>query len=207
MITQGESQNGCFIAIEGIDGAGKTTLAHILSATLKQMGYSILNCGRSYFDSTHTLLDMARQSKHAVPYTIAMAYALDYFMQMDMVIKPALANGEIVLSDRYIFSSIAYNTAFGLEKSWSLTVYRASLLPHKTFFLEIDPNLAVTRQEDDDPLARGFSQDKLEFQHVVRNNYLSLNEQFNFEILDATQQPEFLANKVLHLLQLESLIK
>ena len=185
---------GIFVAIEGIDGAGKTSLVQEVAALLDCEKSNIVICGGGYFETTKEVLRHVREKETASSYTMGLVYALDYFMQMEFLIMPALYEGKVVLSDRYIFSSFAYNLAYGLDIDWNKTIYRNSLKPDLVFFLDTPPSLALERRRDSDPIAWGFDKKFEDFQLDVRKFFLDFSKYF---LILQPAPLHFLAQRVL----------
>ena len=179
-----DNVRGLFVAFEGIDGSGKTSMVHYVRDKLSEKNISVVVCGGGYYNVTKEVLNYVRSQPSASPYTLGLAYAMDYFLQMETLILPAVQAGSVVLSDRYIFSSLAYNAAYGLDDEWNSIVYRNSLEPHITFLLDISPSLALQRREDLDPIATHFGKDFIQFQSKVRNNFLKLSKHFSFTVIE-----------------------
>lgn len=139
---------GIFITVEGIDGCGKTTQVQMLCDTLKARGYNVFRtrepggCKLSE-QLRETLLDP--KNADMTPVTEALLYAAARTQHVETVILPELNNNKIVVSDRYIDSSVAYQGyARGLGKDFvlGLNAYALSLCtPHITIFLDCDVEL------------------------------------------------------------------
>jgi dTMP kinase len=175
---QGRGQGGLFIAFEGGEGAGKSTQAHKLARALTARGYDVVvtfepgatTVGR---EIRQVLLDTG--NTQLSPRAEAMLYAADRAQHVAEVIRPALERGAIVITDRYIDSSLAYQGA-GRELE-ATEVRRLSqwasdgLTPDLTVLLDVDP--AVGLQRTTGPGDR-LEAEALEFHHRVRASFLEL---------------------------------
>lgn len=144
---QGLSQ-GLLIVFEGLDGAGKTTQIRFLAARLRQEGYDVV-CLKEPTDGVwgQKLRQLARQGRQG----LAPATELEWFLQdrredVEQNICPALARGQIVLLDRYYFSTMAYQGALGCD----LEVIRQrneafAPPPHLLLLLDISPHQGLQR--------------------------------------------------------------
>lgn len=142
---------GLFIAFEGGDGSGKTT-------QLKRLGGALTNLGapvRTTFEPGGTELgqELRRLLMHGPddidPHTEALLYAADRAYHVNTVVKPALAAGTTVLTDRYIDSSAAYQglgRGLGVEDIRGLSLWGAAgLLPDAVIVLDTDPQVGLGR--------------------------------------------------------------
>ena len=113
-------KKGFFICIEGLDGCGKTTQARLLVKKLRQMGFDAVytaepSCGKiGLFIKKYCL----HGEKRVSVVVEALLFAADRFEHIENEILPALDKGKIVVSDRYIYSSLAYQGAAGLDLKW-----------------------------------------------------------------------------------------
>jgi len=201
---------GAFIVFEGGEGSGKSTqiarLAHFLSAqeftvvtTREPGGTAVGQLIRN------VLLDPA--TGDLSPRTEALLYAADRAEHVHAVITPALSAGSVVLSDRYVDSSLAYQGAgrqlkvddVALLSSWATQ----SLVPDLTIVLDIDPRIGLSRFEGADRL-EALS---LGFHDRVRQGFLDLagREPSRYLVVDATQSADAIeadiSTRVLHVLQ------
>lgn len=159
---------GRFIVIEGIDGAGKTTQANLLGQALATAGVR-MQLTREPSDGTiGTLIrGILAGDGHVDEQTLALLYAAD---RLDHVTRPgdgivaALADGIVVISDRYCLSSFAYH-AHVASSDWIEAINAAALraaLPDLTVFLEVSPEVAFLR-------LRGRShRDRYEHNEMIR---------------------------------------
>jgi dTMP kinase len=154
---------GRLITIEGIDGAGKTTLAAALAAALRDRGIAVTLLrepgGVAAAERIRTLVqDPALQVGARAE---ALLYAAARAQLVEEALAPALARGEWVLLDRFVDSSLAYQgagRALGIEAVRAINAFATGdLVPDRTLLLRIDPALGRTRQGD-----RGEEPDRLE---------------------------------------------
>jgi dTMP kinase len=168
---------GCFIALEGGEGAGKSTQAQRLRAWLEEQGYAVL--------LTHEPGDTAigRQLRRIVldpesgpmsDRTETLLYAADKAEHVDQVVAPALARGAVVVTDRYVDSTLAYQAAGrDLDDADVEAIARwatADLRPHLTVLLDLDPAAGLTRFSGRDRIEA----ESLEFHERVRAMFLRL---------------------------------
>lgn len=172
---------GVFIAFEGGDGAGKSTQAARLAAALESRGYTVLRTrepgGTPVGEKLRSLvLDHGNGEIDA--HTEALIFAASRAAHATQVIRPALSRGEIVLTDRYIDSSVAYQGAgrnLGLEAVRSLNEWATSgLQPHLTVLLDVDPQLGRRRRTAGQAAEDRLESEADEFHTRIREAFLSL---------------------------------
>ena len=116
--------DGLFITLEGIDGVGKTTQARLLVEYLLQQGYDVVHTfepgGTSLGQAIRKLL-LDPENHQLEPVTEILLYAADRAQHVAEVIRPALAEGKVVVCERYIDSSVAYQ-GYGLDLSVDMIV-------------------------------------------------------------------------------------
>lgn len=142
---------GKLIALEGIDGCGKTTLAHSLGAALERAGYSVLVTkqpgGTEFGKRVRTLID--ETGGKIFPLAQYLLFAADRVEHIERVVKPALAAGTIVISDRLTDSSIAYQCyGYGVDREIVESINRwtmGGIAPDCTLYVRIDPAVAAAR--------------------------------------------------------------
>lgn len=188
---------GFFIALEGSDGSGKTTILNGIKAHFAQEGIPVLYTrepgGTPIAEKIRAiLLDPAHQEMD--PMTEALLYAASRAQHVREVILPALAEGKILLSDRFVLSSLVYQgiaRGVGLEKVAAINAYATGgLMPDLTLFLDVDP-LTVLRRK-----ASLVQQDRLEkagdafFQNVYNGYQQAIRTMNNVVVVDASKSPE-----------------
>ncbi len=192
---------GLFVALEGGEGTGKSTQARLLGAHLTHRGHEVL--------VTHEpggtppglairsiLLDPA--TGHLAPRAEALLYAADRAHHVACVVRPALARGVTVVTDRYIDSSLAYQGAGRtLARSEVEQLSRwatEGLLPDLTVLLDLDPAVGLVRAGHPDRLEA----EPLDFHQRVRAEFLDLAAAApaRYAVIDADQDPEQVAAAV-----------
>lgn len=194
---------GCFISLEGGEGAGKTTLAAYLLKELKQKGYDVVLTrepgGSKLGESVRSWLLDKNNSR-----TIGVKAELLLFLaaraqHIEEFIKPALEQGKIVLCDRFNDSSIAYQGAgrgLGVKYVEELcNLVCGSVCPKFTLFLDIDPQVGLVRTKRiaKENAQRGqldrIESEAIEFHTRVREAFLSIakHEPERMSVIDATQ--------------------
>lgn len=144
------SASGVFVSFEGGDGSGKTTQIGLLADWFARIGYEVVTTREP--GGTAMGLDLRRLVLHGEDMgsrTEALLYAADRAHHVDTVVRPALERGGVVITDRYLDSSVAYQ-AGGRELSAAeienLSLWAThGLLPHVTLLLDIDPAVGVAR--------------------------------------------------------------
>ncbi|NEA68100.1 dTMP kinase [Streptomyces sp. SID12488] len=205
---QALASTGFFIALEGGDGAGKSTQAKALAEWIRAKGHEVVltrEPGATPVGKRlrSILLDVSSAGlSHRAE---ALLYAADRAEHVDTVVRPALERGAIVISDRYIDSSVAYQ---GAGRDLSPTeIARISrwatdgLVPHLTVLLDVSPEAARERfTEAPDRL----ESEPAEFHERVRSGFLTLAaaDAGRYLVVDAAQEPESVTTVVRHRLDL-----
>ena len=172
-------QAGRFIAFEGIEGSGKTTQLARLRVRLQQLGYSVLAV-REPGDTPigdrirAILLDPA--SSGMAPETEMLLFAASRAQLVREVIRPHMAEGGLVLCDRYLHSSLAYQAAArGLGRERVLRANAPAidgLYPDKVVLVDLEPEVALNRARSRAGLDR-IEQEAIEFHNNVRAAFLA----------------------------------
>lgn len=171
------TETGVFLALEGGEGSGKSTQAALLVEWLESRGHRVLltrEPGGTEVGKIlrHIVLD--NDTGELSPRTEALLYAADKAEHVDQVVLPALADGFVVLTDRYVDSTLAYQGAGRhLDIAEVEHVARwatSSLRPHLTVVLDIDPTIGHARFEGADRI----ESEPLEFHQRVRAHFLEL---------------------------------
>ncbi|ROS76295.1 dTMP kinase [Curtobacterium sp. PhB130] len=174
---------GRFITLEGGDGAGKTTQAELLTAWLEANGRTVVRTREpGGTDLGLRIREIVLHERgHVSARAEALLYAADRAHHIETVVRPAVARGDIVLQDRYIDSSVAYQgvaRGLGAEQVRSVSDWAADgLVPDRTVLLDLD----VTEGRARVAAARGDTFDRLEseaaaFHETVRSAFLGMAE-------------------------------
>lgn len=188
------TDSGVFVALEGGEGGGKSTQSRLLADWLTGLGHQVLLTREPGGTDVGTslrriLLDPA--TGHLSPRTEALVYAADKAEHVDAVVLPALERGEVVVTDRYVDSTLAYQGAGRAIDAAELEhVARwatADLRPHLTVVLDLDPTIGLARAGEPDRIEA----EPLEFHQRVRRHFLALAEADpdHYLVLDADQPP------------------
>lgn len=178
-VTQPEpslSSCGVFIALEGGDGAGKSTQVRLLCAWLEELGHTVVvtrEPGGTVFG--RTVRELVLHGDHVAPRAEALLFAADRAHHVETLILPALGRGEVVITDRYMDSSIAYQGAgrdLGVDEVRELNLWATGgLVPTLTVLVDLPADVGRVR--------RGGVHDRLEsesadFHGAVRDLFLTL---------------------------------
>lgn len=190
--------SGLFISFEGIDGVGKSTQANMLQSFIEDAGREVvrtLEPGGTELGVEIRHLLLHRKGEVAAR-AEALLYAADRSHHVATKIRPALAEGKVVITDRYLDSSVAYQGA-GRELSTTeirdLSLWAVNgLLPHLTVLLDLDATAARARREQTGNEPDRLEREKVEFFESVRACYLELAaaEPQRFLVVDATKTPD-----------------
>ncbi len=188
-----------FITLEGPEGSGKTTQAHLLAGYLLREGYEVVLArepgGTPIGDQIRAVLhDPANREMD--PWAEVFLYAASRAQLVAQVIRPALAAGRLVVCDRFYDSTLAYQgygRGLSLETLRQITrIATRGLVPDLTLYLDIRPDQGLQRRLLGGEEWNRLDQEALEFHHRVRAGYLELAslEPQRWVILDASRPIE-----------------
>jgi dTMP kinase len=190
---------GRFITLEGGDGSGKTTQAALLTAWLEEHGRTVVRTREPGGTELGTRIReiVLHDRGHVAPRAEALLYAADRAQHVETVVRPAIARDEVVLQDRYIDSSVAYQgvaRGLGADHVRSISQWAADgLAPDLTILLDLDVMVGRARVA----AARGATFDRLEaeaeaFHETVRRAFLDMAavEPARFLVVDADAPAE-----------------
>ncbi len=182
------------VAIEGIDGSGKSTVIGLVADTLRKEGVD-LYVTQEPSNSEVGRLVRGWALKHSVdPHVDALLFAADRLHHYVTEIAPALRRGEVVITERYLESSVAYQGALGVDVAWILEINRHVPWPDLTIVLDVDPREALRRVA-----ARGGRPDKYEVLHVLskaREMLIRRSMELGYVVVDAGRGPGEVAAEV-----------
>jgi dTMP kinase len=176
-------QKPLFIVLEGGDAAGTTTHSHLLKGFLESQGLKVHLTQEPSQSKIGKLLREFLKNKDIPPSTDALLFAADRNLHFNNEIKKKLEEGFIVISDRYIESSIVYQSMQSPEISveWVKEINKFVGWPDITIILDIDPKIALARKENEDL-------EKFEdttFLDKVRTLYLQRAKQENYYVISS----------------------
>jgi dTMP kinase len=197
----GRAGHGLFLTFEGGDGSGKSTQSALLERWLVEQGRTVVSTrepgGTEVGDEIREIV--LHRRGHITPRAEALLYAADRAHHVATVVRPALERGDIVLQDRYLDSSVAYQgigRELAADEIRELSLWAAEgLLPDITVLLDLD--VAIGRGRLDEARTRydRLESEAAEFHTRVREAYLGLAaaEPDRFLVLDATLPVDELA--------------
>jgi dTMP kinase len=189
-----------FVTFEGIDGSGKTTQVELLRQELERRGHEVVATREPGGTALgEGIRELVLHGVDMVAWAEAALYAAARAQLVSEVIAPALERGAVVLCDRYVDSSLAYQgtgRGLGLDRVLELNLNAvAGLLPDTTFLLAIDPDAAAGRSSAQ--LDR-IEREGTEFMHRVDEAYRGLATAYpqRIVVLDGARPPATLAREI-----------
>jgi dTMP kinase len=195
---------GLFITLEGGDGSGKSTQAAELESWLREQGREVVRTREP--GGTEVGVEIREIVLHhrgdIAPRAEALLYAADRAHHIQAKVRPALERGAVVIQDRYIDSSIAYQGAgrdLGTDEIRDLSMWATGgLMPDLTVLLDLDEDAARLRLDSARTRFDRLENEASTFHRRVRQVYLELAaaEPDRFLLLDATDAVETLAGSI-----------
>jgi dTMP kinase len=141
---------GCFIVVEGIDGSGKSEQFQRLTKRLKKRGYKLVATREptKVYPVGRLIEKVLREEEQVSEEALALLFAADRADHTERKIKPALEEGAVVVSDRYVHSSLAYQSrgmSKELDLDWIRMINRHALEPDAVILLDISPEVGQAR--------------------------------------------------------------
>lgn len=187
-----------FITMEGPDGAGKSTQIQFLAEDLRKKGYDVVitrEPGGCRISELIRDLVLNAEYKEMDPVTETLLYAASRSQHVSEVIQPALAQGKIVICDRFLDSSIAYQAYgrnLGIELVGCINQFAIrNTMPEITFFFLIDPEKSMNRKGEMEEMDR-LEQAGFDFHQRVLNGYRELfrKNPDRIQLIDANESIE-----------------
>ena len=199
--------NGKFIVLEGIDGCGKTTQINKLYKWLPKSGLINNNTevvktrepgGSPIGEELRNMILNINDSNPPSNLTELLLYSADRAEHITKLIKPALTNGDWILSDRFSGSTLAYQ---GYGRYINIDIIKQlenivcqNIKPDMTFFLDIPPEESILRRQD--KVADRIESEGLEFLKRVNNGFKLIALENDWEIINAYEDANLIAEKI-----------
>lgn len=188
-------RKGIFITLEGLDGSGKSTQALHIKDFLEERGYKVLLTrepgGTEIGEKIRQIL-LDKENKEMSAVTEALLYAASRAQHVEQVIVPALEDGKIVLCDRFIDSSMAYQgkgRGLGVKAVMEINKFAiCGLIPDITILLDMDPEASLNRIKTIKGTDR-LEQEKSDFHRRVYKGYKDLADMYpdRIKVIDANK--------------------
>ncbi|WP_237389765.1 dTMP kinase [Bacillus sp. USDA818B3_A] len=200
-------EKGIFITFEGPDGAGKTTIINLVAKELagalltrEPGGIEIAEqIRRVILDKENTAMD---------PRTEALLYAAARRQHLIEKVKPALMDGKVVLCDRFVDSSLAYQgyaRGLGIDEVYAINQFAIEdLMPELTIYFDIEPELGMKRiNQNKGREVNRLDLENLDFHHKVREGYHQLMQRFPNRIIsiDASGTVDEVFNSTINIIK------
>jgi len=191
-------KQGFFIVLEGIDGSGKDTHIKFLMEEMCQRGYKVVETEEPSSNRVGTFLKryQMRDEKRLPAEAEAFLYAADRFDHLKTVIEPALRRGDIVISNRYFYSSLAYQGAVGVDLDWIREMNAFALKPDLAVLLDILPEYSLQRLK-----RRRTVFERVENLRRVRDIYIQLVKTGELVSVDADRSKKAVQEELLGLVE------
>ena len=199
--------NGYFITFEGVEGAGKTSVLHSLTDKLTDLGYEVVATREpGGIDIAEQIRDIIldRGNIKMEERTEALLYAAARRQHLIEKVLPALEQGKVVLCDRFIDSSLAYQghaRGLGIDEVYNMNQFAINnLMPNLTLLFDIDPIKGLERIASNKDRERNrLDLEDLDFHKKVYEGYQILTERFpkRIQTIDASGSLEEVASSAL----------
>ncbi len=193
---------GRLIAVEGLDGSGKSTQIYLLKRWLELQGLKIFFSEWNSSTLVKNATSKGKKRELLTPTTFSLIHATDFADRYERQLVPLLRAGYLVLCDRYIFTAFGRDTVRGCPQEWVRGIYKFAAMPDLVFFFKASLETSLHRILDGRPQLKYFeagmdlrlATDPYEsfriFQGRILEQYLAMSTEFQFLIIDANQAIE-----------------
>ncbi|HEV7398433.1 MAG TPA: hypothetical protein VGN86_18110 [Pyrinomonadaceae bacterium] len=191
---------GKLIVIEGTDGVGRSTHVALLRTWLEASGYGVLDTGMTRSVLAGRGIKEARSGHTLGKITMQLYYATDFADRLQHEMLPALRAGFVVLTDRYIYSSIARAVVRGADPAWIRAIYGIALVPDAIFYLRVRSTDELARRvlgsgrsfdywESGMDLGAGrdYYDSFVAYQKMMLREFDRMSKEYGFQVIDATR--------------------
>jgi dTMP kinase len=193
---------GRLVAVEGLDGSGKSTQIYLLKRWLENQELKVYFSEWNSSEIVKAATSKGKKRELLTPTTFSLIHATDFADRYERHLLPLIRAGYVVLCDRYIFTAYARDVVRGCPPSWVRGIYNFAALPDITFFFKADLEVSLHRILDGRPQLKyfeagmdlGLSSDPYEsfriFQGRILQQYMAMSKEFRFLVVDANQAVE-----------------
>jgi dTMP kinase len=193
---------GRLVAVEGLDGSGKSTQIYLLKRWLENQELKVYFSEWNSSEIVKAATSKGKKRELLTPTTFSLIHATDFADRYERHLLPLIRAGYVVLCDRYIFTAYARDVVRGCPPSWVRGIYNFAALPDITFFFKADLEVSLHRILDGRPQLKyfeagmdlGLSSDPYEsfriFQGRILQQYMAISKEFRFLVVDANQAVE-----------------
>src|SRR6516225_11681367 len=193
---------GRLIAVEGLDGSGKSTQIYLLKRWLEAEGIKVYFSEWNSSELVKSATSKGKKRQLLTPTTFSLIHCTDFADRYERQIRPLLNAGYIVLADRYIFTAFARDAVRGCDRTWLRKLYSYALKPDVTFFFDVPLKIALGRILDgrtrvkyhEAGMDMGYSKDPYEsfriFQGRIHREYKRMISEYDFVRVDASESPD-----------------
>ncbi|MFJ5717983.1 dTMP kinase [Neobacillus sp. NPDC093127] len=179
--------SGTFITFEGPDGAGKTTIIRMVAEQFTNVLLTREPGGIDIAEQIRNVI-LAKENTAMDPRTEALLYAAARRQHLIEKVKPALAEGKLVLCDRFVDSSLAYQgyaRGLGIDEVWAINQFAIEqMMPELTIYFDIEPELGLQRiNKNKGREINRLDLEDLEFHQKVRQGYQLVMDRFPTRII------------------------
>lgn len=204
---------GRLIAVEGLDGSGKSTQIYLLKRWMELEGVKVFFSEWNSSALVKSATSKGKKRELLSPTTFSLIHATDFADRYERQLVPLLRAGYIVLCDRYVYTAFARDVVRGCPPKWVRGIYNFAALPDITFFFKAKLEVSLQRILDGRPQLKyfeagmdmGLSTDPYEsfriFQGRILEQYLAMSTEFNFVVIDANERVEVQQQLVRQLVQ------
>ncbi|MCM2356915.1 MAG: thymidylate kinase [Geobacteraceae bacterium] len=197
-----EELPGKLIAVEGLDGSGKSTQVYLLKRWLELRGVKVFFTEWNSSVIVKKATSKGKKRQLLTPTTFSLIHCTDFADRYERQILPLLKAGYLVLCDRYAFTAFARDAVRGCSRTWLRNLYGFARLPDLTLFFDTRLPVALSRILSGRPQLKyheagmdlGLASDPYEsfrlFQERIYNEYLAMKDEFGFVTIDGADPIE-----------------
>lgn len=193
---------GKLIAVEGLDGSGKSTQLYLLKRWLEMQDLKVFFTEWNSSVIVKNITSKAKKLQLLTPTTFSLIHCTDFADRYERQVLPLLRAGYIVLCDRYVYTALARDSVRGCDPDWVTRLYSFAIQPDITFFFKTPLKVALSRILDGRPKLKyheagmdlNLSPDIYEsfkiFQSRILERYLAMTKPYGFTVIDASRSIE-----------------